>query len=254
MSEIVIRIEGLGKQYPKGLQANVLAERMRQAKRAEWFWALRDVSAEIRRGETIGLVGRNGAGKTTLLRILSRITRPTEGRADIYGRVGVLLEVGTGFHTELTGRENIFLNGALLGFREAQIRRQFAEIVEFSGLAEFIDTPFKRYSSGMKARLGFSVAVHLESDILLIDEALAVGDAGFRHQGMAKIRELIRSDRTVILAGHEPAMITALCDRAMWLEHGCLKAIGEASAIMGRYLESETAGHNGAHQQLQLFD
>ncbi|HYD47868.1 MAG TPA: ABC transporter ATP-binding protein [Terriglobales bacterium] len=242
MSEAAIRIADLGKRYPRSIGASTIAQRLRQVRSAEWFWALRGVNVEIRRGETVGLVGHNGAGKTTLLRILSRVTRPTEGRAEIFGRLGALLEIGAGFHGELTGRENIFLNGALLGLRESQVRARFADIVEFSELSQSIDTPYKWYSSGMRARLGFSIAVHLESDILLIDEALAVGDTAFRKRASERIRQLIRSDRTVILAGHQLTTLTKVCDSAIWLDHGEMRAAGPSAAVIEEYRTATQIG------------
>src|SRR5213080_3596414 len=205
MSTVVIHGEGLGKRYRRGLQVDdglrhALEDFVRspiaslRRKKEETFWALKDVSLEVKEGEVLGLIGRNGAGKTTLLKILSRITRPTEGWAEIHGRVGSLLEVGTGFHPELTGRENTYLNGAILGMTREEIRRRFDEIVEFSGLAAFIDTPVKRYSSGMYVRLAFAVAANLECEILLVDEILAVGDAEFQKKCLGKMESVARGE------------------------------------------------------------
>src|SRR5579862_7949041 len=184
------------------------------------LWALRDLSLEIGQGEIVGVIGHNGAGKTTLLRILSRITEPTTGWADVTGRVGSLLEVGTGFHPELTGRENIYLNGAILGMRRAEIRRRFDEIVAFAEVERFIDTPVKRYSSGMSVRLAFAVAAHVEPEILLVDEVLAVGDAAFQRKSVARMGEVARDGRTVIVVSHNLAIIQALCQRGIVLERG----------------------------------
>lgn len=236
MAQLAIHIDRLGKRFPRRISATSLAQRFDQARSSDWFWALQDVTLEIRRGETVGLVGSNGAGKTTLLRILSRVTRPSEGRATIYGTVGALLETGAGFHAELTGRENIDLNGALLGLRNAEIRCKLDAIVAFAGLEQAIDTPYKWYSSGMRARLAFSLAVHLESDILLVDEALAVGDAEFRQRAAERLRALIGSERTILLAGHQLATMAEVCDSVIWLEHGRLRAVGPSAAIVAEYL------------------
>ena len=202
----------------------------------EWVWALEDVSFELGEGEALGIIGRNGAGKSTLLKILSRITEPTKGYADISGRVGALLEVGTGFHPELTGRENITLNGAILGMRRAEIDRKFDDIVTFAGVERFIDTPVKRYSTGMHARLAFAVAAHLEPDILIVDEVLAVGDAAFQKRCMGKMGDAARSGRTVLFVSHNMAAIESLCSRAIWLEGGRSVADGPPSDVISRYL------------------
>ncbi len=236
MSDVAIRIEGLSKRFPVSLRGLPFSRHPRLGKSKEWHWALRDVSFEVRRGESVGLLGDNGAGKTTLLRILARITRPTTGRADLYGSVGAVLEVGAGCHGELTGRENIHLDGALLGLREHQVRAKFDDIVAFSGIGDAIDTPYKWYSSGMRTRLGFSIAVHLESDILLIDEALAVGDAGFRQRGAERMRQLIASERTVLFTGHQLATMEHVCDRVVWLERGQIRAIGKPKELISQYL------------------
>ena len=196
---------------------------------SETFWALKEVSFEIQKGEVVGIIGANGAGKSTLLKILNRITEPTTGGADIYGRVGALLEVGTGFHAELTGRENVFLNGAILGMSRAEIRRKFDEIVAFAEIEKFIDTPVKRYSSGMYVRLAFAVAAHLEPEILLIDEVLAVGDAQFQKKSLEKMEQLAASDgRTVIFVSHSMPTISRLCPRVIWLQGGRVAADGPA--------------------------
>ncbi len=193
-----------------------------------WFWALRDVSFDVQPGEVTAVIGRNGAGKSTLLKILSRITEPTEGRVELRGRVASLLEVGTGFHPELTGRENIFLNGAILGMRRAEIRRKFDAIVDFAEVSAFIDTPVKHYSSGMYLRLAFSVAAHLDGEVLLVDEVLAVGDVAFQKKCLGKMQDVGRAGRTVMFISHNMAAVSALCTRAIVLEAGraCLRRGG----------------------------
>ncbi|HEX6050120.1 MAG TPA: ATP-binding cassette domain-containing protein [Gemmatimonadaceae bacterium] len=203
------------------------------------FWALRDVSFEIGHGEVTGIVGRNGAGKSTLLKILSRITRPTEGRAVLHGRVGSLLEVGTGFHPELTGRENVFLNGAILGMSRADIVRKLDEIVAFAEIATFLDTPVKHYSSGMYLRLAFAVAAHLEPEIMLVDEVLAVGDASFQRKCLGKMGDVARSGRTVVLVSHNLDAIVRLCPRSLLIENGRLAAYGETTGVIARYLSGD---------------
>jgi lipopolysaccharide transport system ATP-binding protein len=201
------------------------------------IWALKDVSFEVKRGEVVGIIGRNGAGKSTLLKILSRITEPTQGRAIIDGRVGSLLEVGTGFHAELTGRENIYLNGAILGMKRSDIVRKFDEIVEFAEVTEFVDTPVKHYSSGMYVRLGFAVAAHLEPEILLVDEVLAVGDARFWSKCMEKIRSLHALGTTILLVSHNMWQIQTACTRAMCIEQGAIVSNGLPIAVVrGRVL------------------
>jgi lipopolysaccharide transport system ATP-binding protein len=206
------------------------------ASAAKTFWALRDVSCEIQPGEVVGVIGRNGAGKSTLLKILARITEPTEGYADIYGRVGSLLEVGTGFHPELTGRENIYLNGAILGMPRREIERKFDEIVAFSEIEPFIDTMVKHYSSGMYMRLAFAVAAHLEPDILLIDEVLAVGDLEFQKKCLGKMEDVGRLGRTVLFVSHNMSAVTRLCSRAVLLDHGRIVAIGRTPAVVAEYV------------------
>jgi lipopolysaccharide transport system ATP-binding protein len=199
------------------------------------LWALKDVSFEVQRGEVVGIIGRNGAGKSTLLKILARITHPTSGRAVINGRVGSLLEVGTGFHPELTGRENIYLNGTILGMTKAEVDRKFDEIVDFSGVEKFIDTPVKRYSSGMRVRLAFSVAAHLDPEILLVDEVLAVGDIGFQRKCLGKMEEVTESGRTVLFVSHNMAMIESLCPRTIFLKDGRKLAEGQTSRVVENY-------------------
>jgi len=207
-----------------------------------YIWSLRNVSFDVEQGEIIGIIGRNGAGKSTLLKIVSGITEPTEGRINIYGRIGSLLEVGTGFHPELTGRENIFLNGAILGMKRREIERKLDEIVEFSGVEKFIDTPVKFYSSGMRVRLGFSVAAHLEPDILLLDEVLAVGDAAFQKKCLGRLDNVATSDgRTVLFVSHDLAAIQSLCHRTILLENGKVKAEGSTTEIIDMYLGSMTS-------------
>ena len=217
------------------------------------IWALKDVSFEVQPGEVLGLIGANGAGKSTLLKVLARITDPTEGRAVLGGRVASLLEVGTGFHPELTGRENVYLGGAILGMRKAEIDARFDEIVAFSGVERFIDTPIKRYSSGMAVRLGFAVAAHLEPEILLVDEVLAVGDAAFQQKCLGKLESLEHSGRTIIFVSHNMAAIRHLCTSCLWLEGGRVAAGGEADQVVERYLQSATA-QEGAQGQRWTFD
>jgi lipopolysaccharide transport system ATP-binding protein len=202
----------------------------------EDFWALKGVSFEVQPGEVVGIIGGNGAGKSTLLKILSRITESTEGRVTLRGRVASLLEVGTGFHPELTGRENIFLNGAILGMTRVEIRKKFDEIVAFAEIEKFLDTPVKRYSSGMYVRLAFAVAAHLEPEILIVDEVLAVGDAQFQKKCLGKIGEVSRTGRTVLFVSHQIASITRLCQRAVWLDGGEIRESGQADVICASYM------------------
>lgn len=206
--------------------------------RSEPFFALKDVSFEIEHGESVGLIGRNGAGKSTLLKILSRITRPSKGKITLYERVNSLLEVGTGFNVELSGRDNIYLNGSFLGMRTSEIRRKFDEIVTFSEIEQFIDTPVKYYSSGMFVRLAFSVAVHLTPEILLLDEVLAVGDSGFQHKSMAKMKELLGSGATIIFVSHNDQAVRDICKRAIWLDKGGVQMDGPSTGVVEKYLES----------------
>jgi len=207
----------------------------------ELFWALKDISFEVRHGEVLGLIGSNGAGKSTLLKVLSRITEPTTGRAVIYGRVGSLLEVGSGFHPELTGRENVFLNGAIIGMRKAEIERKFDEIVAFAEVERFIDTPVKHYSSGMYLKLAFAVAANLEPEILFVDEVLAVGDAAFQRKCLGKMGEVSRQGRTVLFVSHNMTAVQSLCTRAIWLAQGQLVADGSPAQIVADYLRSNSA-------------
>jgi lipopolysaccharide transport system ATP-binding protein len=255
----VIHGEGLGKEYRRGLQAegglrHALEDFVRsplaslRRKKNETFWALKDVSLEVREGEVLGLIGRNGAGKTTLLKILSRITRPTTGWAEIHGHVGSLLEVGTGFHPELTGRENTYLSGAILGMGKAEIDRKFDEIVAFAELEKFIDTAVKHYSSGMYVRLAFAVAAHLEPEILLVDEVLAVGDIKFQKKCLGKMGDIARAGRTVVLVSHNMAAINALSSRVVLMKDGEIECDGSALEVTARYYsESLNLVGNGAN-------
>jgi len=256
MSDIAIRIEGLGKRYlltPRRDGHDTLRDAIASAaattlrglrsagrgrppvRRQEEFWALRDVSLEVREGEVVGVIGRNGAGKSTLLKILSRVTDPTEGWADLRGRLGSLLEVGTGFHPELTGRENTYLNGAILGMRKAEIRREFDAIVDFAEIGQVIDMPVKRYSGGICVRLAFAVAAHLEPEILLVDEVLAVGDIAFQRKCLGRMQEVGREGRTVLFVSHNMAAVEQLCDRALYLERGIVKAQGATAGVVATY-------------------
>lgn len=213
---------------------------MSEADPAHTLWALKDVSFEIKRGQVVGVIGRNGAGKSTLLKILSRITEPTLGFAEIHGRVGSLLEVGTGFHPELTGRENTYLNGAILGMKKAEIDRKFDEIVAFAEVEKFIDTPVKHYSSGMYLRLAFAVAAHLEPEILIVDEVLAVGDASFQKKCLGKMDDVAKEGRTVLFVSHNMAAVAQICERVLFLENGGLRLDGEPSSVVSFYLTSGT--------------
>lgn len=207
------------------------------------IWALRDVSFEVKRGEILGIIGRNGAGKSTLLRILTRITKPTSGKASIRGRVGSLLEVGTGFHPDLTGRENVHLNGAILGMTRAEIKRKFDDVVEFSGVERFLDTPIKRYSSGMRVRLAFAVAAHLDPEILLVDEVLAVGDVAFQDKCVGKMDEVAKGGRTVLFISHNMNAVHRLCTRAIQLDQGQIQREGDVNDVVSQYLESGLSEH-----------
>jgi homopolymeric O-antigen transport system ATP-binding protein len=267
MSDIAISATGLGKRYRIGALARqtTIGERLTHAMKApvRWlssnpgrssgghrdFWALRDVSFELRKGEVVGLIGRNGAGKSTLLKILSRITQPTVGSAEIHGRVGSLLEVGTGFHPELTGRENTYLNGAILGMGRKEIDRKFDEIVAFAEVGEFIDTPLKHYSSGMQTRLAFAVAAHLEPETLLIDEVLAVGDMAFQKKCLGKMSEIASGGRTIVFVSHQLNQIRRLCEKAIWLDQGKIFQVGPTPEVAGAY---ETSIMNRADSMGQV--
>jgi lipopolysaccharide transport system ATP-binding protein len=255
----IIEIKGIGKRYNithqqggyvtlRDIFANILRNPFKFAKHKakqivgfaakEDFWALKDISFNVRRREIIGIIGRNGAGKSTLLKILTGITPPTEGEIIMRGRVASLLEVGTGFHPELTGRENVFLNGAILGMTRKEIARKFDEIVAFSGVEKFLDTPVKRYSSGMYVRLAFSVAVHMEPDILLIDEVLAVGDSEFQKKCIGKMEEVTeKSGRTILFVSHNIDAVERLCSKTVWIDQGTVKMIGETKEVISQYLE-----------------
>jgi lipopolysaccharide transport system ATP-binding protein len=256
MSQVAIEAHELGKSFKLGMgkrgygtlrealvggiqqRAAKLTRRGSQKEETDWLWALKDISFAIENGEAIGLIGHNGAGKSTLLKILSRIIEPTTGYADVTGRVGSLLEVGTGFHPELTGRENVFLNGAILGMRRAEIRSRFDEIVAFADIERFLDTPVKRYSSGMSVRLAFAVAAHLEPEILLVDEVLAVGDAAFQRRSLAKMNDVAKEGSTVVFVSHNLATIQALCTRGILLERGQVIADGPVQETVNKYLRS----------------
>lgn len=242
----VIRANNMSKQYVLGSRQPYSFREMlsgmfqREDESKRILWALRDVSFSVDEGETLGLIGHNGAGKSTLLKILSRITKPTSGTAAIRGRVGSLLEIGTGFHSELSGRENIYLNGAILGMKRAEIEKKFDEIVAFSEIEAFLDTPVKHYSTGMYMRLAFSVAAHLDPEVLIVDEVLAVGDVGFQKKCLRKMRSVGESGRTVIFVSHDMQSITRLCRRVIWLKDGELKSDGEAKHIVGEYLHEQS--------------
>jgi len=265
VTEIAIRVENLSKQYRiGGPQApyRTIRESLVEAVQApfrrlssvvrgrpstvsnETIWALKDVSFEVKQGEVVGIIGRNGAGKTTLLRILSRITEPTEGCAEIHGRVGSLLEVGTGFHHELTGRENVYLNGAILGMKRTEIERKFDEIVAFAEIERFIDTPVKHYSSGMYVRLAFAVAAHLEPEILLVDEVLAVGDIQFQKKCLGKMKDTAVGGRTVLFVSHNMGAIRQLCPTCLWIDRGRLEKYGASAPVIDSYIT--TADASGA--------
>lgn len=270
----IIKVEDLGKKYTIGHDLNAgrsfgsrsLRDSFSQAARGlyqrvrhplspntektetEEFWALKNLDFEIEPGERVGIIGRNGAGKSTLLKVLSRVTEPTTGRIEINGRVASLLEVGTGFHPELNGRENIFLNGAILGMTRAEIRAKFDEIVAFSGVEKFLDTPVKRYSSGMYVRLAFAVAAHLEPEILIVDEVLAVGDAQFQKKCLGKLEEVGQEGRTVLFVSHNMAMISNLCERGMVLNEGKLEFFGQVSDAVLRYYQN-TNQRDAAHER-----
>jgi len=252
MSKTIIQIDGVGKRYRvRGQRERYLSLRDEIAKtfrrlstkdqgRAKDFWALRDVSFSVNEGEAVGIIGRNGAGKSTLLKILSHITPPTEGRITMRGRVASLLEVGTGFHPELTGRENIYLNGAILGMSRAEVKRKFDEIVTFSEVEKFLETPVKRYSTGMFVRLAFAVAAHLEPEILLVDEVLAVGDAAFQKKCLGKMEDVARGGRTVLFVSHNMAAVTRLCQRAVVLNRGLVTIDAPAAEATARYMQSDS--------------
>ncbi|MDP3979994.1 MAG: ABC transporter ATP-binding protein, partial [Chlamydiota bacterium] len=270
MPEIAISIRDLGKRYYIGTQGNLLQTfRESLSEIPQWFrkktksavknildtsssnasdidpetpegsfWALRDINFDVQQGDVVGIIGRNGAGKTTLLKILSKITQPTKGMVTLHGRAASLLEVGTGFHSELTGRENIFLNGAILGMKRSEIKSKFDEIVEFSEVEKFLDTPVKHYSSGMRVRLAFAVAAHLEAEILLVDEVLAVGDAAFQKKCLGKMGEVSKQGRTVLFVSHNMAAVENLCQKGVLLEKGKISSIGTIGESVSKYMSS----------------
>jgi lipopolysaccharide transport system ATP-binding protein len=255
MSDIAIQTENLSKRYrlgqPIGYQTlreslvNIFSQfhfsgngHKASAEDGKYMWALKDISFQVKHGEAIGIIGRNGAGKTTLLKVLSRITEPTEGHARIRGRVGSLLEVGTGFHPELTGRENVYLNGAVLGMKKKEIDRKFDEIVEFADVRAFIDTPLKRFSTGMQVRLAFAVAAHLEPEILLVDEVLAVGDFEFQKKCLGKMEDVTKGGRTVLFVSHNMGSIANLCPKTILLEHGQVAMVGDTRDVISKYINS----------------
>jgi lipopolysaccharide transport system ATP-binding protein len=272
LSDIAIKVEGLGKRYRIGanqqayktlretlndtalapfraaksvLARNGNGKGASHAARNNLIWALKDVSFEVKRGEVVGIIGRNGAGKSTLLKILSRITEPTEGYADIHGRIASLLEVGTGFHPELTGRENIYLNGSILGMKRVEIRRKFDQMVAFAEVEKFIDTPVKHYSSGMYVRLAFAVAAHLDPEILLVDEVLAVGDAAFQKKCLGKMGDVAKEGRTVLFVSHNMVAIENLCRRGIVLADGQVSQIGDVGECVAAYMDSGIMSHEG---------
>jgi lipopolysaccharide transport system ATP-binding protein len=263
MGNIVIKAENISKQYRLGsigtktlandfkrwlytiqgkedpfLKIGETNDRSRKGS-SEYVWALKDINFEVNQGEVIGIIGKNGAGKSTLLKILSRVTAPTTGQITVNGRMASLLEVGTGFHPELSGRENVFLNGAIMGMTKTEIRRKFDEIVDFSGVERYIDTPVKRYSSGMYVRLAFAVAAHLEPEILIVDEVLAVGDAEFQKKCLGKMKDVSGQGRTVLFVSHNMGAIQSLCSKSIYLKHGTIQQIGETDKIINHYLSNE---------------
>src|SRR2546427_3960368 len=268
MSQVVIHCEQLGKRYQIGQRERYLALRdvLANSFQAPWrlfrsaapgssngrpkhIWALRNVSFKIHEGEVLGIVGRNGAGKTTLLKVLARVTKTTEGHAEVVGRMGSLLEVGTGFHPELTGRENPYLSGAMLGMSKREINRKFDEIVAFAEVEQFIDTPLKHYSSGMQTRLAFGVAAHFQPEILLVDEVLAVGDLAFQKKCLGKIDEVARTGRTIVFVSHQMNQIRNLCARVIWIDAGRLRMDGTAAEVVSAYESAMSRGDIGERQE-----
>jgi len=253
MAEPYVRFDSVWKKFHRGEHHDTVRDailsvgrrltgRRRVARESDEFWAVRDVSFDVRPGETLGIIGGNGAGKSTILKLLTRIMRPNRGSLHVEGRVGALIEVSAGFHPDLTGRENVFLQGALMGMRNAMIQQTFDEIVEFAGIAEFLDTPVKRYSSGMNARLGFSIAAHLDPDVLIIDEVLAVGDVRFQQRAFGRLHELARSGRPVVVVSHQLDRIAQLCSKAMLLVRGQVHTAGTPEQCIAAYLESAGSG------------
>src|ERR1700681_818120 len=268
MSDIAIRSEKLGKRYRIGERQRYLALRdvLTQTVKAplrlfrpsapksssndpRHIWALKDASFEVREGEVVGLIGRNGAGKSTLLKILARVTKPTEGFAKIHGRLGSLLEVGTGFHAELTGRENVYLSGAILGMKKREIVHKFDEIVAFAEVEKFIDTPLKHFSTGMQMRLAFAVAAYLEPEVLLVDEVLAVGDMSFQKKCLGKMGEVAHGGRTILFVSHQINQIRRLCERVMWLDGGQIRQFGSTAEVISAYEAALTSGGVGNTQR-----
>ena len=251
MNNVAIRVEGLGKQYrvgtkrANGLLSEAIMNNLRKpffglgemfgGKTRDSMWAIRDLNFEIQRNDIVGVIGRNGSGKSTLLRILSGITEPTEGRAELWGKTASLLEVGTGFHPELTGRENVYLNGAILGMKKSEIDSKFNEIMAFSEIARFMDSPVKHYSSGMAVRLAFAVAAHLEPEILMIDEVLAVGDLKFQRKCLDKMHDVVKHGKTILFVTHQMNAVRRLCTKCIWLESGTLKMFGQTAAVVAAY-------------------
>ena len=257
MAATLVSARGLGKRYligPDAFRMQTLRDRITDAVRfgargararridPREFWALRDVSFDLAAGEVLGVIGRNGAGKSTLLKIISEITEPTEGEAHLFGRIASLLEVGVGFHPELSGRENVYLNGAILGMSRAEIRRKFDEIVAFAEVEQFIDTPVKRYSSGMYVRLAFAVAAHLEPDVLIVDEVLAVGDVAFQRKCLGKMENIASHDRAVLVVSHNMSIVTQLCEKVVWLERGRIVQSGPVRSVVAAYLAQGAGG------------
>jgi lipopolysaccharide transport system ATP-binding protein len=261
MSSISIAVENVSKKYTigrvrqrhdtlrdelvHGLKSAFRREDPSRREAERSVWAVKDVSFDVKPGEVLGVIGRNGAGKSTLLKILSRITEPTRGRCEIYGRLGSLLEVGTGFSGELTGRENVYLNGVILGMKKAEVERKFDEIVAFAEVEKFIDTPVKRYSSGMSVRLAFAVAAHLEPEILIVDEVLAVGDLNFQNKCIGKLGDVAREGRTVLFVSHNMGAVTNLCTTGMWIEHGMVKMRNDVKSVVGSYVKQQPDGTRG---------
>jgi len=260
MSEVALEFDGVWKKFKKGevfdslrdlipaLAKSLFSRNNRGELQKREFWALQDVSFQVKRGEAFGIIGANGAGKSTILKLLSKILRPNRGRITTHGRLSALIEVGAGFHPDLTGRENVYLNGAILGMKRQEITQKFDEIVEFSGIGDFIDTPVKRYSSGMYARLGFAVAAHVDPDILLVDEVLAVGDAAFQKKCLGRMSEVSRGGRTVVFVSHNMGAVASLCTRALLLRQGQLAMDGTADAVIRQYLSSFMASAEHAFE------
>jgi lipopolysaccharide transport system ATP-binding protein len=267
MSEVAMRVEGLGKRYRVGereryqalrdvlTRAFTAPFRRRERRPVDYLWAVRDLSFDVAQGEVVGLIGRNGAGKTTLLKLLARVTRPTTGSAEVHGRIGSLLEVGTGFHPELTGRENVYLSGAILGMSKQEIVRKFDAIVAFADVERFLDTPLKHFSTGMQMRLAFAVAAHLEPEILLVDEVLAVGDMEFQKKCLGKMQEVSKSGRTIIFVSHQMNQIRRLCERVLWVDGGRIRAEGATGEVIAAYESAMMEGpRNGDRDSASVFE